>query len=431
MNKANLNLALRLIVLVATSALAGIFIAQEKYWTLLFMIILICLGVLSLFRFYRYTTKETRRFINAIRFFEGNVLFDSSVSKGLDPELSDEMRKAIGVFSDRIQKSQADRGFFDILLHFLDFPIIVSDDEGNVAWANKAMADISGTTRLKHLSDLRAVSAELPDIVRELKSPDVKTVKIHRAQKEHHLAVTVSHAVIKEQNFNIYNFKNIQPIVDETEGDAWQKLIRVLAHEIMNSIAPIVSLAETFGDEELSHDPEMMQKAMETILRRCRGLMEFVDNYRSLTRIPPPDLREFRAADMVEDISNLLESQNISFSLSVHPQNLTLTGDRAQLEQVLINLIKNGYEASVEKGSPEVSLSVRRDSSMHTVFTVSDNGEGIIPEVADKIFIPFFTTKKNGSGIGLNICRQIVTAHRGTIAVMSEPGKGTKFVIKL
>ena len=431
MNRDKFALILRLITLIIISCLAGILIIAGKFWCSISVCLILCLSVIDLFGFYRCTTRETRKFINAIRFFEGNILFDHSVSKGLDPELAEEMGKAIRAFSERMQKSQADKSFFDVMLHSLDFAIIVSDTSENIIWANKTMTDLLGTIRMKQISDLHSLSAELLDIVREIKSSEIKTVKIRHNQKEYHLAVTVTHTKIKKQTLNIYSFKNVQPIVEETEGDAWQKLISVLSHEMMNSIAPIVSLAETFGDKEEIHDPEMMQKAMETIFRRCKGLMEFVNNYRSLTHIPPLILSEFRVADMIEDITHLLKSQNILFSSVIKPKDILLTGDRAQLEQVLINLIKNGYEIAAEKEFPHVELIVTKNESGRTIITVSDNGEGIIPEVIDKIFIPFFTTKKNGSGIGLNICRQIITSHGGTIVVTTKSGKGTKFIIKL
>lgn len=223
-------------------------------------------------------------------------------------------------------------------------------------------------------------------------------------------------------------------VVAETENDAWQKLIRVLTHEIMNSIAPIISLSETVTDRAVQHgmnekDYAIMLQSVQTIHRRSKGLLDFVENYRQLTKIPAPVLSPFPVKDLFEDIKSLFHSDGISYTYTVIPENLYLNADRALIEQVLINLLKNATEASAGSLSPQVRVEAMRVEG-RPVVTISDNGSGIVPEAIDKIFVPFFTTKQGGSGIGLSICRQIMNRHGGSILVSSEMEKGTVFSLQ-
>ena len=202
-------------------------------------------------------------------------------------------------------------------------------------------------------------------------------------------------------------------VVAEAETEAWQKLIRVLTHEIMNSIAPI----------------SIMLQAMQTIHRRSKGLLDFVENYRKLTRIPVPMQQLFPVSSLFDDLRGLYPAGAVSFSFSVRPVDLRIYADRAMIEQVLINLLKNAVEACQERSYPEVRVNAFRREGV-PVITVSDNGYGIVPEAMDKVFVPFFTTKQGGSGIGLSVCRQIMNRHGGSISVISEEEKGTTFTLQ-
>ena len=204
-----------------------------------------------------------------------------------------------------------------------------------------------------------------------------------------------------------------------------------MRHEIMNSMAPIISLSETLSDSELEYDPETINKTMRTIYRRSKGLVEFVQNYKSITNIPGPNIACFSIGEMLGDIVNLMNVHGIKFDYTVNPVNLTINADRTQIEQVLINLIKNAEEASGTRETPVITVFAGLDNNQRPQISVTDNGVGILPEVRNRIFIPFFTTKKNGSGIGLSICKQIIHAHGGNISVVSTPDEGSCFTIRL
>lgn len=232
---------------------------------------------------------------------------------------------------------------------------------------------------------------------------------------------------------NAFRLRLYNSVVAEAETEAWQKLIRVLTHEIMNSIAPIISLSETVTERAESNgmnerDYGIMLQAIQTIHRRSKGLLDFVENYRKLTRIPAPTMQIFPVSALFDDIQKLVPSNGINFIYSIKPSELRIYADRGMIEQVLINLLKNAVEACCESVSPEVRVEAFRRDGI-PVITISDNGSGIVPEALDKVFVPFFTTKSGGSGIGLSVCRQIMNRHGGNITVTSEVEKETVFTM--
>ncbi len=213
--------------------------------------------------------------------------------------------------------------------------------------------------------------------------------------------------------------------MEANEIESWQKLIRVMGHEIMNSITPISSLSETLSTREVEYG--QMQHGMQVIHKRSKGLMEFVENYRKITRIPTPIKKKVCLNDLLKEISNLFPDEFIHFAIP--PTPITVKIDRTQIEQVLINLIKNAIEACAERENPHIQIEVSVSGKGDISIAVSDNGPGILPDVLDKIFIPFFSTKEKGSGIGLSLCKQIMHLHDGNIAVESSPEQGTRFTI--
>ncbi|MDE5710306.1 HAMP domain-containing sensor histidine kinase [uncultured Bacteroides sp.] len=217
-------------------------------------------------------------------------------------------------------------------------------------------------------------------------------------------------------------------ILERNEMEAWQKLIRVLTHEIMNSITPIISLSETLSERELNEkNYPVLRQGMQAIHRRSKGLLEFVENYRKLTRLPAPVRRPVSVRELLQDLQKLFPETYIHIELPETDRTLQI--DRAQIEQVLINLLKNAKEACGKKASPRIEVKMQPVFSWQCLITVSDNGNGILPEVQDKIFVPFFTTKPSGSGIGLSLCKQVMNRHGGNITVQSVVGKGSCFTL--
>ena len=260
------------------------------------------------------------------------------------------------------------------------------------------------------------------------------------------LAIFATEFKVKDKVILLSTIKNIQNVLEEQETAAWQKLIRVLTHEIMNSIAPISSLSSTIesmvkpytsgekGMPEVDLDIiQEIQGALQTINKRSTGLMNFVETYRSLTKIPEPNFSVVNMNELIGHVHTLMKKdvarKNILMETSVEPDTIEVQIDEQMIEQVLINLIKNSVQAL--KGRLEAKIQIRGfyNKRGRPSIQVIDNGQGILDEVIDKIFIPFFTTKQNGSGIGLSLSRQILRLHGGTITAKSTPNKETIFTM--
>jgi len=238
----------------------------------------------------------------------------------------------------------------------------------------------------------------------------------------------------------------VQEQLEEKEMEAWQNLIRVLTHEIMNSVTPIASLASTVNDL-LTESPNQekpieridteiisdVRGALQTIEKRSHGLLNFVDAYRNLTRIPRPNLQIVSLSEFFSRLKKLMHSQitegSIDLQVHIEPDNLQLAADPELIEQVLINLLLNAIEAVAKQPNPVIKIFAKLDDKGRITIQVIDNGTGISEEIAEKIFIPFFTTKKKGSGIGLSLSRQIMRMHRGSLGVLSKKGE-TVFTLK-
>jgi signal transduction histidine kinase len=236
------------------------------------------------------------------------------------------------------------------------------------------------------------------------------------------------------KKFKLIAFQNVNEALDETESKAWQKLLSVMTHEIMNSVAPISSLAETLKNRLASNDTETLddlELGIDTIKRRSEGLLKFAETYRNLNKITKLNLQKMYIRELFANLHQLMqptfEQKNIELEIILKDTDLVLEADQSLIEQVLINLIVNAIEAVKEKEEPKIILSAEQTLNKKIILKVADNGPGIPEEVLDKIFIPFFSTKKSGSGIGLSLCKQIVMLHRGTIQVQSIENKGTVF----
>ncbi|MDR1089968.1 MAG: ATP-binding protein [Prevotella sp.] len=430
MKKYKRSLVARILLLILLSLAIGLSFGCHIYWAVLPLIITAIWSARLLFGFFYRTVTDISRLINAIRFSEFNISFKGFEDKGLYPELVSEMEKAIIQFNKKVYDIQAEQNFYDILLNRIDAGLIVIDESKEVRWINKAALDILGKPQPRLLNDLQVVSAELPVILDKLNPSETRTIKIQNNKKEYRLLVTAVMFNIKGLSQKLITFKNIQSALDENESEAWKKLIKVLTHEMMNSIAPIISLADTFSKPDAQQGQDMVYGAMKTIHRRSKSLVEFVNNYKKLTHIPLPDYSLFEAGELINDITNLFVANGVKLTVS-GIEKITINADRGQIEQVLINLIKNACEASSGRENPDVKIGISKNEYQRPVIIVSDNGYGIPEEQLDKIFIPFFSTKKEGSGIGLSICRQIISAHGGAISVVSEVNKGTQVTVRL
>lgn len=410
--------------------------ASGLYFSTAFVGMLIAGLIVALYRSQQKAVEMMERLISNIRFSDFNLSFRTLAGKGIYRELATAMDEALTVFRNRLYGVEVQQQYYDTLLSTIDSAILVIDKSGSVEWINKAATEEFGKSGFTHVCELADVHSELPGLLLHLRPGEIKVLHIERKGVAYELAVSAILFSVKGKELLLVSLKNIHSVLEEKEIEAWQKLIRVLTHEIMNSIAPIISLSETVTERATLNgmnekDYHIMLQSMQTIHRRSKGLLDFVENYRKLTRIPAPVLVAVPVHELFADIKELFSvEENIGFAFRIVPSGLHLMADRTLIEQVMINLIKNACEACRSLSSPEIIVEASVTPDHFPVITVSDNGVGILPDVIDKIFVPFFTTKPGGSGIGLSVCRQIMNRHGGTISVTSEVEQGTTFTLR-
>jgi len=302
---------------------------------------------------------------------------------------------------------------------------------------------IMGVVTLKNLRELININ---PKLYHSINSVEPGKSELYKGSNEMYLTIQATELRIRGTDVKLVTLQNIQPELQKQELEAWQNLTRVLRHEIMNSITPISSLTSTLR-EILDHDmtrknehyelknegAEDLREGLSTIENRSKGLIKFIDAYREYTSLPKPKLATVRLKDLIEHVAQLMKTElkktHINFSYSCSSEYLTIQADLEMIEQVLINLLKYAIEALAETENPKLELIGRYDESS-VLIEIIDNGPGIIKEALEHIFVPFYTTKRSGSGIGLSLSRQIMQMHNGSITVESEPDVRTAFTLR-
>ncbi|MDY3070303.1 MAG: HAMP domain-containing sensor histidine kinase [Parabacteroides sp.] len=382
------------------------------------VLLIICIAI-SLYMTQMKQLKSWKYLVNCIRQNDLTQTIRPPFSDSEMTELADELSAALRKLSDKFTTQEMKRHFYENLLSKTENAMIVCNSNGKIEWRNKASVNITGNKPFVPGNILSAINN------------NEKVIRMDNGSHPIELSVETSRIFIKGMEHRIVCLKNIHHALERKEMEAWQKLIRVLTHEIMNSITPIISLSETLGERcdtaESMRDTATVRHGIEVIHRRSKGLLDFVENYRRLTRIAPPVKNKIPVKEFFSDLKKLFPRPFISFSLG--NGGLCFYADRPQMEQVFINLIKNAIEACASKENPAIAISAQMEQDK-IIFTVSDNGEGILPEVMERIFIPFFTTRRSGSGIGLSLCRQIITMHGGSIYATSKDGEGSTFVVE-
>ena len=275
-------------------------------------------------------------------------------------------------------------------------------------------------------------------------------VRVAEEDRTLQLSVSVSRFRLRGDAHALASIQDLRNELEEKEMEAWQQLTRVLTHEIMNSVAPISSLASTAHrllseapaapngtppPQEVAEITEDAREAVQTIERRSKGLISFVDSYRSFTKIPNPKFEILEVRELFDNVRRLLrvqiEEHALDLRINVAPEDLQVSADPELVEQVLINLVLNAMHAVEGEPAPRIELRARIDRRSRPVLQVIDNGPGIPPDVQEKIFVPFFTTKEDGSGIGLSLSRQIMRLHGGALTVRSDPDSDAETVFTL
>jgi two-component system nitrogen regulation sensor histidine kinase NtrY len=438
---------LRILLLSAT--IFGFFyfiMATQLYTTMMVTGFLIIYQVFALIRCVERTNQYLSRFFLAIKYGDFSQTFTGK-------ELGGSFRELVTAFDEVMEKVRQTRSekeehyrYLQTIVRHVGIGLIAFKADGSVDLINTAAKRMLKVARLKNIQSLNSFSQALVDALFSLKAGEKALVKIPDQDME--LALHAAEFRLKDQKYTLVSLQNIQSELQEKEMEAWQTLIRVLTHEIMNSMTPITSMAATVIDllntiKEKSGgniDAETIidiAEALKTIHKRSLGLTDFVEAYRNLTLIPKPKFKIFPIHDLFGRIEKLMENKltkkGIDFHWAVEPQSLELTADPGLIEQVLINLVLNAADAFTgfkNSNSPRIQLTANLEDNGKIVIRVTDNGPGIVKEALSKVFIPFYSTKKKGSGIGLSLSRQIMKLHKGSIMVQSDPDVETVFTLK-
>jgi two-component system, NtrC family, nitrogen regulation sensor histidine kinase NtrY len=410
---------------------------------------LIVYQVLLLIRQVENTNQEVVNFLNSIKYDDFSNNYKLSLEGDTFSGLTDAFNQVLNRFRDIRAEKEAHYQYLKTIIHHVGIGIVSFNEAGEVQIVNTAAKRLFKIGRLNNIAELGNFSPELVDKCRKLRTGTRDLVKVVHGAEIVQLAMFAIELHLQGKEYKLITFQNIHNELEEQEMDAWQRLIRVLTHEIMNSVTPISSLAGTLegeveylmdnaGEQEVSADDlEDMHMAIKTIQRRSEGLIRFVSDFRNLTHVPVPKFRNMHVGELFDHISTLMqpeiEENGISFAAKVDPGSLLITADQEMIEQVLINLVKNAIQAlgELEESTTNGILMIAgQDDKGRPFILVRDNGPGIDPEALERIFIPFFTTKKNGSGIGLSLSRQIMRQHKGSLTAYSELGEGTDFILR-
>jgi nitrogen fixation/metabolism regulation signal transduction histidine kinase len=407
--------------------------------------VLLIFQIIWLIYFVEKGHKHLAGFLDSIRYNDFSSSFSLEGEGAIHSDLKESFNSVIKDFQKIRAEKEEQFYFLQNIIHHIGIVLVGFKEDGTVILVNNSASKLFSTKELSNINDVPDRFNHLFDKISEMKNGENSIVKVQIDEELLQLNVFLTEFKMSDEQVSLVSIQNIQEELDEKEMDAWQKLIRVLTHEIMNSITPISSISTTINTmiaDEISSENQSISsdileditEGLETIHKRSTGLIHFVDTYRNLTKIPIPNFTIFYLNRLFRHLENLLEedlkNNNINLRFHLSHERLEITADEELVEQILINLIKNAKEALIAKGGGTIMVSGKMNELGRIIVSVKDDGPGIIPEVLDKIFIPFFTTKPKGSGIGLSLTRQIMRSHRGTISVLSMENEGTTFVLK-
>ncbi|MBC3786155.1 sensor histidine kinase [Spirosoma utsteinense] len=448
MNRFAVGLSWRIAtIVILTGAVVALYASQSnKLWL---VVALIVTGVLSL-NLYQYVTglnRKLTRFLESVRYSDFTVAFRADNNFGPSFRgLNDQFNEVLDAFRQARAEKEANLHYVNTIVQHVSVGLLTFDASGQVELVNQTALRLLGIYRLRTLTDLNATHPDLAGLLQSATNASAPVA--YQTGTDGELSVRCTAVRLRGRLVTVASLQNIRTELQQRELDAWQNLTKVLRHEIMNSITPIVSLAGTMRDivemdlvPALGPDASTMapsfsvaasltdlRDALTTIEQRGAGVMQFVDAYRHFTTIPQPIFADVPVENLLRNVVQLFqpEVQKNRVTITTTSPNLAIRADTAQIEMVLLNLVKNAVESLEKTASPSIQIEAEADGP-YVIIRVSDNGPGIEPEALEQIFIPFYTTKKTGSGIGLSLSRQIMQLHGGQLTAESKPGQGSTF----
>ena len=417
--------------------------------TILLLSIVLILQFVELIRFISKTNAELVRFFEAVRHADFSQRFElKSLGNGFD-ELGETFTEILKRIQQVRSGQESELRQIKAILEHVPVPLLSINQNGKVTLWNNSVRRLFGSNAVTHIDDLAQFNEDFPKKLQGILAGERTLVNISIDDMEHKLIVSATEITTAAQHETLLSMQDIQSELARAQLQAWQDLVSVLTHEIMNSITPVASLAKTAVDlvqdvqekthnlpavsEEVAEELEDVLGAVKTVARRSDGLMQFVTSYRRLTRLPAPNKRTLSVMTLFDHVITLAKQNwqhgNIEISTDITPQALDIHVDGDMIEQILLNLLLNAEQAVIgnQIAIPKISLQAYLNLRGHVVIEVSDNGKGIEAENMSQIFVPFFTTKKEGSGVGLALTRQVMLAHNGKVSVRNNPQGGAIF----
>ena len=457
MNRFALGIGWRIAGIIGLSSAITYLWLREINGLLLFpLAVLLASLIINLYRFVTSLNRKLTRFLESVRYSDFAVAFRADSNLGPSfMALNDQFNEVLAAFRQARAEKEANLHYVNTIVQHVSVGLLTFDASGQVELVNQTALRLLGIYRLRTVDDLNATHPELSELLRSAKA--TPTPVSYQIGDDGELSVRCTAVRLRGRLVTVVSLQNIRTELQQRELEAWQNLTKVLRHEIMNSITPIVSLAGTmrdiveidlmgkgggekwkeeknFASASLFSSPSSLsalndlRDALTTIEHRGSGIMRFVDAYRNFTTIPQPVLAEVLVEPFLRKVCQLAQTNapHCQLSVRVSSPEMMVRADAAQIEMVLLNLIRNAVESMTDAPNPTIQLEAE-STGVHVIVRVVDNGPGIEPEALEQIFIPFYTTKKTGSGIGLSLSRQILQLHNGQLTASSTPGAGSTF----
>ena len=409
--------------------------------------LLIVLCIIDLIYYVEKTNREFTSFLEFIQHHDFSVNIANQGKGKVFADLGSAYKLLTSEYQRLNLEKEAHYQYLESVIEHISVALICLDAEGAVVLMNQQAKKLFKAPYLPVAKSFNRVDKNLPEILQRLADGERHLVSIRIEDESLHLVLYATEFQLLGQDYKLVSFQNIRDELEQREIDSWQKLIRVLTHEIMNSVTPIISLTSVIKEMLLPHNDdrlvirelsaeqnEDLLRSIKSIESRSKGLLSFVQAYSNLTNLPAPEFATVDVTSLFHQARTImlpeLEKTGILFEVDCEVKDLAIRADPQLVEQVLINLIKNAMEALAGHQEPRIRLRGLINRQGKVLLQVIDNGPGIDPINLENIFIPFFTTKRNGSGVGLSISRQIMFVNKGLLSVKTAPGKGCIFTLR-
>jgi nitrogen fixation/metabolism regulation signal transduction histidine kinase len=433
---------LHIFLLTLTALGLAFFFLGKNYFFGVCLLITLVFQALLLLHFMNQTNRKTACFFESIK----NEDFSMRFSEDTNVSSLRELNKSLNMLNGMIQKvhlkKQTQEKYYQEIIKQANIGILTFNKKGHILFANPKIEELLNHKPLNHIKQIEKVDAKLYLLFSELTTFDRKLIQLTNEREKKQITLKSTAITLNNEELLLVVAQDIYKELDEKESDSWARLIRVLTHEIMNAISPITSISESIlkyyqkTDTQLS--PKQIQntvKGLGIINEQGSNLMEFVQSYRRLLSLPPPDKTLVPAQRVLEKIKVLMHQENadtnIHFIEKINPLDLELYIDEKQISQIMINLTKNAFQSvdGMENGTIKITAGITEQGNRY--IEVCDNGPGVPAELIDEVFVPFFTTKKSGTGIGLSLSKQIMHLHGGNIKAYSIPFQKTSFILSV